>query len=84
MEQQGPDRNALLGVLLISLILGAWLLFFTPRQAPTPVVDEAPEAAAETEAEIAAPDDAPQAPTDPAFAQALATMSLYSTAASTP
>jgi hypothetical protein len=44
-QAQGPDRSALTGVLLISVILGLWLLYFSPQpqptQPPTPAVEQA-------------------------------------------
>ena len=71
MESQGPDRSTLIGILLISLILGVWMVFFAPRPEPPPmqpappVADEVPE--------IEAPDDqgALLAPTDSSFAAAV-------------
>ena len=75
MEPQGPDRTALLGILLMSLILGVWMV----QTAPTPEQVEAQRAAADSlaaveaaradaiEAEDAAPlggTAVPSAPTD--------------------
>jgi YidC/Oxa1 family membrane protein insertase len=67
--QQGPDRSTFIGILLISLILGVWMVFLAPRYQPTPQVQEQP---AEEEATLEAPDDtgALVAPTDSAFAAA--------------
>src|SRR5690606_14081785 len=68
----GPDRSTLTGILLISLILGVWMIFLAPRPEPTPVQQEAPPAADEAPA-LAAPDDtgALVAPTDSSFAAAV-------------
>jgi YidC/Oxa1 family membrane protein insertase len=70
--QQEPDRSTLIGILLISLILGVWMLFLAPRYQPTPQVQEPPPSADEP-AVIETPDDegALLAPTDSSFAAAL-------------
>ncbi|NNF56922.1 MAG: membrane protein insertase YidC [Rhodothermaceae bacterium] len=77
MEQQGVDRSSLIGIILISLILGVWMLYLAPQ--PEPPVQEGP-ITADTSAVISAPDDvddplanadALQAPTDSLFAAAL-------------
>ncbi len=69
--EQGPDRNTLIGIVLISLILGLWMVFLAPQ----PVTEVQPEdpAAAQAPEAITAPDDesALSAPTDSAFAAAL-------------
>jgi len=72
VQEQGPDRSTLTGILLISLILGVWMIFLAPRPEPTPVQQEAPPAADEAPA-LAAPDDtgALVAPTDSSFAAAV-------------
>jgi YidC/Oxa1 family membrane protein insertase len=72
VTDQGPDRSTLIGILLISLILGVWMIFLAPRYQPTPQVEEAP-AASDEPAVIEAPDDEGTlaAPTDSSFAAAL-------------
>ena len=87
MEPQGLDRTALIGILLMSLILGLWMI----QTAPTAEQVEAQQAAADSAAaaqavledegrgleggtrpdEPAGLDAAPTAPTDSAFAQAV-------------
>ena len=78
MEPQGLDRTAILGILLMSLILGLWMI----QTAPSPEELEAQQAAADSLAAVeAARDDPPAepepeddvlaAPTDSAFAQAV-------------
>jgi YidC/Oxa1 family membrane protein insertase len=67
-QAQGPDRSALTGILLISAILGLWLIYFSPQ--PQPVEPVTP-AAEQEEPEIRTPGDVPPAPTDSAFAAAL-------------
>ncbi|WP_420456216.1 membrane protein insertase YidC [Rubrivirga sp.] len=79
MEPQGLDRTAIAGILLMSLILGLWMI----QTAPTPEQVEAQRAAADSVAaaqaepelspvEVDAPDDeAITVPTDSAFARAL-------------
>jgi len=69
--QQGPDRSALTGVLLISVILGLWLLFFSPQPTPPADAPPQPEAVQDEPAEITRPGAVPQAPTDTAFAAAV-------------
>ena len=76
MEPQGPDRTALLGILLMSLILGVWMV----QTAPTAEEVEAQRAAADSlaaveaarlaepeAAEIAPLDAPPPVPTDSAL-----------------
>ena len=79
MEPQGPDRTALLGILLMSLILGVWMIQSAPTEeqlaaqqaAADSVAALQPEPAPEVEAvELAAP-EALAAPTDTAFAAAV-------------
>ncbi len=80
MEPQGLDRTALLGILLMSLILGLWMV----QTAPSPEEIAAQQAAADSLAAVeaareAAPlaetapeeEDALAVPTDSALAQAL-------------
>lgn len=69
--QQGPDRSTLTGILLISLILGVWMIFLAPRPSPPPVQEET--AAPDEGAVLEAPDDTGTlaAPTDSSFAAAL-------------
>ncbi|MGB3543501.1 membrane protein insertase YidC [Rubrivirga sp.] len=83
MEPQGLDRTALIGILLMSLILGLWMI----QTAPTAEQVEAQQAAADSiaavQAEAAALEDdarpaleddrdaAPTAPTDSTFAGAV-------------
>ncbi len=80
MEPQGLDRNALIGILLMSLILGVWMVYTAPSKEEaaraTAVADStaAAERAAPAvaDAEIgpdtdARPADALAAPTDSAF-----------------
>ncbi len=80
MQQQGPDRSTFIGILLISLILGVWMIFLAPRQVPEP--PPAPVPTADEDTVLEAPDgteaqgetqgaDALIAPTDSAFAAAL-------------
>jgi YidC/Oxa1 family membrane protein insertase len=70
--QQGPDRSTFIGILLISLILGVWMIFLAPRPEPAPVQEEGAPPPDE-EATLEAPDDtgALVAPTDSSFAAAL-------------
>ncbi len=68
---QGPDRNALTGVLLISVILGLWLLFFAPQPETSPQTPTPAPAQVDEPAEIGRPGDVPPPPTDSAFVQAL-------------
>ncbi|MDT7855846.1 membrane protein insertase YidC [Rubrivirga sp. S365] len=76
MEPQGPDRTALLGILLMSLILGVWMV----TTAPSPEEVEAQQAAADSvaaaeaareaqpqAAELAPLDAPPPAPADSAL-----------------
>ncbi|MDT0630335.1 membrane protein insertase YidC [Rubrivirga litoralis] len=76
MEPQGPDRTALLGILLMSLILGVWMV----TTAPSPEEVEAQRAAADSvaaaeaareaqpqAAELAPLDAPPPAPADSAL-----------------
>ena len=76
MEPQGPDRTALLGILLMSLILGVWMVSTAPspeeveaqRAAADSLAAVEAERAAEPEAaELAPLDAAPPAPTDSAL-----------------
>ncbi len=77
MEPQGLDRTALLGILLMSLVLGLWLIQTAPteeevaaRQAASDsVVAAQAEAAEEISPEPA--EEAPTVPTDSAFARAV-------------
>ena len=50
MEPQGLDRTAIAGILLMSLILGLWLI----QTAPTPEQIEAQRAAADSIAAVQA------------------------------
>ena len=75
MDPQGPDRSSIIGILLISLLLVAWLLW---QQPPVPEDGAAPdateEAAGEAEigdAEIVPDDDVLVAPSDSLFAAAV-------------
>lgn len=75
MEQQGLDRSAVLGILLISLLLLVWMLTQTPRPEDAPSPDTTEEVA-EGEAAIGptgGPDDAAslRAPSDSLFASAV-------------
>lgn len=70
-QQPGPDRNALVGIVLISLIFGLWMLFFSPRPEPQPAAE--PQAGA-VEQEAAPEERAVEAletPTDSLFAAAV-------------
>ena len=78
MEPQGLDRTAIAGILLMSLILGLWLI----QTAPTPEQVEAQRAAADSIAAVQADAAEPEAveetpeegivtPTDSTFARAL-------------
>lgn len=74
--EQGVDRNSIIGILLISVILGVWMLFLAPRPELEPVMDGQEDVAddvLETEAqdEAAAVVDSLVAPTDSSFAAAL-------------
>ncbi|MEM0961629.1 MAG: hypothetical protein AAGK21_03675, partial [Bacteroidota bacterium] len=53
MEPQGLDRTALLGILLMSLILGVWMI----QSAPPPEEIEARRAAADSIAAVRAAAD---------------------------
>ena len=82
MEPQGLDRNALIGILLMSLLLGVWMIYTAPSpeqaartQAVADSVANAQQALADApdDAEIGPADagasaEAPAAPTDSAFA----------------
>ena len=79
MEPQGLDRTAILGIVLMSLILGLWMI----QSAPSPEEIQAQQAAADSAAAVQAPADGPPAvatedadqartpPVDSAFARAL-------------
>lgn len=73
MNQQQPlDRSTLIGILLITLIMGVWLVMYQPPIPPP----EQPEPVAEEEV-IEEPEELPDAelvepPTDPAFAGVIA------------
>ena len=70
--EQGPDRSTLIGILLISLILGVWMLYLAPRQQPVPQQAQE-ETTSDEPAVMEAPDEegALVAPTDSTFAAAL-------------
>ncbi len=81
MEPQGFDRNALIGILLMSLLLGVWMVYTAPTrdQAARQQTIADSTAAAETRTQDASPDDAEigpaapgvlTAPTDSTFASA--------------
>jgi YidC/Oxa1 family membrane protein insertase len=55
-QDQGLDRDAMIGIFLITLIMGAWLIFFQPQ--PPPPQDPAPDV-------VEVPDE--EAPTGPEF-----------------
>ena len=76
--EKGVDRSSLTGIILISLILGVWMLYLAPQPEPSPQQDG--PITADTSAVMGAPDDlddplanvdALQAPTDTSFAAAL-------------
>ncbi len=81
MEPQGLDRNALIGILLMSLLLGVWMVYTAPTREQaarqqaiadsTAAVEARPQDASPDDAEIG-PDapDALAAPADSAFAAA--------------
>lgn len=78
MESQGIDRTALIGILLMSLILGLWMIQTAPTEEEIAAQQAAADSLAAVQAEpsaneaVAAPaDERPAAPTDPAFAQAV-------------
>jgi len=70
-QNQGPDRNALVGILLISVILGVWLLFFSPRRTPEPSTVPTADSTAALDEEAGETPEEILAPTDSAFAGAL-------------
>ncbi|MFN3596143.1 MAG: membrane protein insertase YidC [Rubricoccaceae bacterium] len=57
MQQQGIDRTTLIGILLISVILGVWMMWTAP---PAPTPPDAPAAATQ---DAAAADDEADEPT---------------------
>ena len=78
MEPQGLDRTAIIGIVLMSIILGLWMI----QTAPTEEQIAARQAAADSVAAVQAAQDEPEpvaeapgqalaAPTDSAFARAL-------------
>ncbi|MEL6445222.1 MAG: membrane protein insertase YidC [Bacteroidota bacterium] len=69
-QQQGLDRNTLVGIVLISVIMGVWMIFFAP-QPPTP---EQRQAIADSLAALQPDslDDAQPVFVDPAIEGALA------------
>lgn len=80
MEPQGLDRTALLGILLMSLILGLWMIQTAPDPAEVAAQRAAADSLAAVEAqrspavdvpEVEALDEAPAAPTDSVFARAI-------------
>ena len=79
MEPKGLDRTALLGILLMSVLLGVWMI----ANAPSPEEVEAQRRQAAIEDSLAAvPDEAEalpadtllETPTDSAFARAVGTV----------
>ncbi len=76
MDSQGPDRSALIGILLMSLLLGVWMIYSSPsaeevaRQQATAdslaAVDDGDDASA-ADVEAPADEDALVAPADSAF-----------------
>lgn len=85
MEPQGLDRNALIGILLMSLLLGVWMIYTAPSQqeavrqqaaadsAQTAQRTASPVGPADAEigpAEATAEDDSLRAPADSAFSVA--------------
>ncbi len=74
--EQGVDRNSIIGILLISVILGIWMLFLAPKPEIEPEVDQQEEIAGDStqgeEEDIAILEsDSLAAPTDSSFAAAL-------------
>ncbi|MCH7638472.1 MAG: membrane protein insertase YidC [Bacteroidetes bacterium] len=74
--EQGVDRNSLIGILLISVILGVWMLFLAPKPEIEPAADgqeQITDVPAETEEQddVVAEVDSLVAPTDSSFAAAL-------------
>ena len=68
-QDQNLDRSTLTGILLITIIMGVWLVFYQPP-APPPAEEQQTEQI-ETEtapAEIHPPEDIIRAPADSAFA----------------
>ncbi len=74
--EQGVDRNSIIGILLISVILGVWMLFLAPRPEPEPVAEGQGELVGDS-ADSETPDleiaegDSLVAPTDSSFVAAL-------------
>ena len=82
MEPQGLDRNALIGILLMSLLLGVWMVYTAPTQEQAARQQATADSTAAAESRAGPPADAEigpdrpaelAAPTDSAFAAADAT-----------
>ena len=81
MEPQGLDRTALLGILLMSLLLGLWMVQTAPTEGELAAQQAAADSVAATQPEPQAEpaealeaeplDAAPAVPTDSAFARAI-------------
>ena len=79
MEPQGLDRTAILGIVLMSIILGLWMIQTAPTEEQVAARQAAADSLAAVQAEAARPeaaaapeaDRAPAAPSDSAFARAL-------------
>ena len=72
--EQGVDRNSIIGILLISVILGIWMLFLAPKPEPELAAngqEEITDEQAAAEEQVAAEADSLTAPTDSSFAAAL-------------
>ena len=66
--EQGVDRNSIIGILLISVILGIWMLFLAPKPEPELAAngqEEITDEQAAAEEQVAAEADSLTALTDP-------------------
>lgn len=83
MESQGPDRTALLGILLMSLLLGVWMIYTSPSPEEVARQQAARDSVAAAAPAAAVEDLDDEAATEPADAAALAAPadSVFATAA---
>jgi YidC/Oxa1 family membrane protein insertase len=78
-QEPGLDRSTVTGIVLITIIMGVWLIYFSPQPPPPvepagepvpEVVEEAPEAFQEDEGAAIRPRQPQRAPVDSSFAAA--------------
>jgi YidC/Oxa1 family membrane protein insertase len=77
-QEPGLDRSTVTGIVLITIIMGVWLVYFSPQppppqaEEPVPEVveEQAPDALDDPEGAAIRPRQAQRAPVDPSFAAA--------------